>query len=94
MRARVSRCPAQRGECGRHCKWERSGDWCAPALKGCPQGARKDISVKVAIFRERMNVEEITHAAVRFTQHDHRVQLLGDRNNLPRGVRCNWHHEA
>jgi hypothetical protein len=27
-----------------------------------------------------MNVEEIPHAAVRFTQHDHRVQFLGDRS--------------
>src|SRR5271165_1007858 len=71
---------AYRGECRRHRKWEGFGNWCASALKGCAHGAGKDISAEGAIIRQSMNVEEIPHAAVCFTQHDHRMQLLRDRS--------------
>jgi hypothetical protein len=48
-------------------------------LERCSQRSHQSLALESLAHRERVNVEEIPHAAVYIAEHHHRVQLFCDR---------------
>ena len=63
-------------ECQRKRKPGRNG--CAATIEGRTQRIRENLTNEVLMLRERVDVEEVPHAAVGFAKDDHSVKLLGD----------------